>query len=78
MTHSGTDYNIISYQETSLQYYEKASCIVDTVFNKRIKIFMKDMQLRFQYLETTIKVTITNKNIILTEFTNIGSIKRNV
>ena len=29
-------------------------------------------------METTIKVTITNKNIILTEFTIIGSIKRNV
>ena len=39
MTHSGTDYNIISYQETSLQYYEKASCIVATVFNKRIKFY---------------------------------------
>ena len=37
MTHGRTGDNIISYQETSLQYYEKTSCIVATVFNKRIK-----------------------------------------
>ena len=39
MTHGVTGNNIISYQETSLQYYEKTLCIVATVFNKRIKKF---------------------------------------
>ena len=39
MTHGGTGNNIIFYQETSLHYYEKTSCIVATVFNKRIKKF---------------------------------------
>ena len=39
MTHGVAHNNITSYQETSLQYYGKTSCIVATVFIKIKKFY---------------------------------------
>ena len=72
MTHGVKHYNITFYQETSLQYYGKTFCIVVTVFNKKIK--KKNIIMQFSVLGNN-NYTITNKNIILTEFSIIGSIR---